>query len=179
MEQLNSTLFDMVIDTDTRDFQATEGMETAVNVQLFTDQRVTRQEIARPRDRQGWIGDMLTRNESYQIGSLLHLQKQARDIPVENNEAAAYAKNALEYFITIGASKEVTAVVVGKNIEGEIINDADDIIRYSRLWKAPLCEFPDRPRIVSSIEALLTDEGEKILTDKGEVITTFTKREVF
>lgn len=136
MEQQNSTLFDMVVDTDICDFKSEHGMNTAVNVQLFSDQRVSRQEISRPRDRQGWIGDMLTRNESYQIGSLLHLQKQARDIPSENNETAAYAKNALEYFVTIGASKEVTAVVVGKNIEGEIINDADDVIRYSKLWRA-------------------------------------------
>ena len=74
--------------------------------------------------------------QSYQIGSLIFLKNQARDTFLDNNETAAYAKDSLEYFITIGASKEVTARVIGKNIEGVITNDDNTISRYNKLWRA-------------------------------------------
>lgn len=136
LEQDNSGVFDMVVDEDTNDFQSVEGLETAINFQLFVDQRVSKEERSLARDRQGWVGDMQTRNEGYQVGSLLHLQQQSRDITSENNETAAYAKSALEYFVSLGASKEVSADVVGSNIEGTITTDANEVNRYSRLWRA-------------------------------------------
>lgn len=135
MEQDNSSLFDMVVDPETCDFKAVQGFETAVDAQLFLDQRVSREERARALDRRGWIGDIMTRNDGYQIGSLLHLQEQSRDTLFDNNESAAYAKLALEYLVTIGASKEITSTIVGKNIEGIIINDANEVSRYSKLWR--------------------------------------------
>lgn len=134
-EQDNLGDFDMVIDLETKDFKFVEGMETAINVQLFTDQRVSRQERALPLERQGWIGDMETRNQGYQMGSLLFLQSQARDTQLDNNETASYAKNALDYLTLIGASKEITARVVGKNIEGTIVNEDNSVGRYNKLWR--------------------------------------------
>ncbi len=136
--QDNSTLFDLSINTETKDFQMTEGMETAVNFQLFVDQRVSAEERQNPQDRRGWIGDIQTRQENYQAGSILHLQEQKRDTPVDNNETAALAKNALEYFVQIGAAKEITSQMFGSNIQGTISIDGSNVSRYTRLWKAPL-----------------------------------------
>jgi phage gp46-like protein len=136
MEQDNSSLFDMVVDEETKDFKSVAGLETAINVQLFLDQRVSREERANTQDRRGWIGDIINRESGYQIGSLLHLQEQGRDTPVDNNETAALAKLALEYLVTIGATKTITAEAVGKNIEGVIVNSNNDTSRYSKLWRA-------------------------------------------
>ncbi len=136
MEQDNSSLFDMVIDEDNKVIKTVEGLETAVSFQLFVDQRVTKEDRSLARARQGWIGDLTTRNKGYQAGSLLHLQQQSRDTQEDNNETAEYAKDALNYFVSVGATKEVTARVLGNNIEGEIINDANEVGRYSRLWRA-------------------------------------------
>lgn len=136
LQQENSSLFDMTVDPDIKGYKTVDGMETAVNFQLFVNQRVTKEERANAQDREGWIGDMLTRGEGYQVGSLLHLKEQARDTPLDNNETASYAKNALEYFVEIGASKEISAGVNGKNIEGQIINEANEVSRYSKLWKS-------------------------------------------
>ncbi len=136
VEQDNYGLFDVVVDLEHRDFKSVEGMETAFNVQLFTDQRVTKNEISRPLDKKGWVGDMLTREEGYQIGSLLHIKEMGRDTQLEKNEVAEYAKDALNYFVSIGASKEVSARVIGSNIEGEIVNESNETNRYSKLWRA-------------------------------------------
>jgi len=136
MEQDNYGLFDMVVDPETADFKSVSGFETAVNFQLFLDQRVGREERANTQDRRGWIGDIMFRADGYQVGSLLHLQEQSRDIQVDNNETAAFAKNALEYLVIIGASKKITAEVVGSNIEGVITNSNNDTSRYSKLWRA-------------------------------------------
>lgn len=134
-EQDNQGYYDMVIDEDNQIFDFVEGMETAIDVQLFTDQRVSKQEQVNPLERKGWIGDMETRGDGYQMGSLIYLKAQARDTFLDNNETASFAENALNYFINIGASKKVTARAVGKNIEGTIINEDDKLIRYNKLWR--------------------------------------------
>lgn len=134
-EQDNLGFFDLIIDPATKDFKAVEGMETAIDIQLFTNQRVSKQERALPLDRQGWSGDMESRSLGYQMGSLLFLQSQARDTPLDNNETASYAKNALDYLVVIGASKDVTSRVIGKNIEGTIINEDNSVSRYNKLWR--------------------------------------------
>ena len=135
LEQDNLGFFDMTINSESKDFGSVAGMETAINVQLFINQRVSRQERALPLDRQGWWGDMETRNQGYQMGSLIFLQSQSRDTFLDNNETASYAKNALDYLTLIGASKEITARVVGKNIEGTIINEDNSVGRYNKLWR--------------------------------------------
>jgi phage gp46-like protein len=134
--QDNGAEFDMTIDYDNADFGSVEGLETAIDFQLFTDQRVSKSEVARKQDRKGWVGDMLTRNKGYQVGSILFLKEQSRDTFLDRNEIAAHSKNSLEYLVSIGASKEVTARVIGKNIEGTIVNDDNEISRYNRLWRA-------------------------------------------
>ena len=140
VEQDNSGLFDLVIDKDLKDFKSVSGMETAINTQLFINQRVSKEEAAIPANREGWIGDMQTRDEAYQIGSLIFLKNQSRNTFLDNNETAAYAKEALEYFTAIGASKEITSRVVGKNIEGTITNDDNSISRYNGLWRATVTD---------------------------------------
>lgn len=136
VSQNNDGTFDMVIDEENMIYSVCEGLDTAVDFQLFIDQRVTKEDRANALDRQGWIGDLETRGEGYQVGSLLHLKQQARDRREDNNESAEFAKTALQYFVSIGAAKEISSRILGSNIEGQIIVDDNDVNRYSRLWRA-------------------------------------------
>jgi len=171
--QSNDGTFDLVINEETMTYEVCPGLDTAVDFQLFIDQRVTKEDRANALDRQGWIGDLETRGEGYQVGSLLHLRRE------DNNESAEFAKTALQYFVSIGAAKEISSRILGSNIEGQIIVDDNDVNRYSRLWKATPCPVKvQQLKTVTSVDALTTDQGEILLTDQGEVITTFTKRQV-
>ena len=133
--QTNQGQYDFEIDLETADFASVEGFESAVSVQLDTDQRVSKEECSEAQRRQGWIGDVLTRDIGYQIGSKLHLKQQARSTILDDNETAAEAKNSLEYLVAIGAAKEITATILGNTLDGKIIIDANNVNRYSRLWK--------------------------------------------
>ena len=135
LEQDNSSQLDFVVDEANKVIDTIDGMETAVSFQLFTDKRVSREERANPLDRRGWIGDLETRGQGYQVGSLLHTKEQCRDTQADRNELAALSRDALNYFIALGASKDVTARIVGNNVEGTIVNDSNDISRYAKLWR--------------------------------------------
>lgn len=140
VEQDNYGQFDFVLSQDSKTFDSVDGFETAVQFQLFTDKRVSAEDVSNPLGRKGWMGDLESRSEAYQVGSLLHLKEQSRDTQADNNEIASYAKNALDYLVAIGATKEITARVVGKNIEGIITNPANDIARYASLWKGTIID---------------------------------------
>ena len=133
--QNNQGQYDFEIDLSTGDFSHVEGFESAVSVQLDTDQRVSKEERSEAQRRQGWIGDVLTRDIGYQIGSKIHLKQQARDTVLDKNEIAAEAKNAIDYLVAIGAAKKTTAILLGNTLDGKIFIDANNVNRYSRLWK--------------------------------------------
>jgi phage gp46-like protein len=132
--QLNDTVFDLVIDEENKVFDSVDGMETAFDFQLFVDRRSNADDITNSRSRQGWMGDLITKQNGYEVGSLMYLKYQARNTQSDRNEMAAYAEDALKYFVAIDAAKEVRAEVNGDNIEGEIKISKDNVKRYSKLW---------------------------------------------
>lgn len=136
IEQDEKGAFDLVIDKEKRDFKSVEGMETAIDFQLFVDKRADRNEVSTPRRRQGWIGDLLTVDQGYQAGSLIWLKNQARSTQNDNNLVAAYANDSLKYLVSIGAAKEIESIAVDKNISGKIKISDDELVRYNRLWRA-------------------------------------------
>jgi phage gp46-like protein len=132
--QLNDTVFELVIDEENKVFDSVDGMETAFDFQLFVDRRSNADDITNARSRQGWMGDLITKQNGYEVGSLMYLKYQARNTQSDRNEMAAYAEDALKYFVAIDAAKEVRAEVNGDNIEGEIKISKDNVKRYSKLW---------------------------------------------
>lgn len=135
VEQDENGFFDLVIDSENKDFESVDGFETAIDFQLFIDKRVSKNEVSKARRRQGWMGDLLTKQEGYEVGSLIYLKNQSRNTQQDKNEIAAYAENAMEYFISIKAVKDANAIVVGDNIEGELKIDLDEVARFTRLWR--------------------------------------------
>ena len=133
--QKNDSTFDISIDEDNMVFDSVEGMETAFNFQLFVDRRSNSDEVSSARKRQGWMGDIITKGNGYEVGSLLYLKYQSRDTQSDRNEITAYAVDALNYFKVIGSAKEVKASVNGNNIDGIIQISRDNVKRYSKLWR--------------------------------------------
>ncbi len=177
--QENDSTFDMVIDEDTNDFKNTDSFTTAFAFQMFTEQRVGQEERANVLDRRGWIGDMQTKEERYESGSLLHLQEQSRDTVSDNLETAAYAEFALSYFVFIGASKVVEANIVGENIDATIINRANDIGRYSGLWRGKiLCPPADEVTIIRSLQTRITSDLIVNITTDDLINKVYTKVEL-
>ena len=135
VEQDNYGQFDLVIDAANKVFAGVEGFETAIYVQIFLDRRATNQDITNPNNRQGWIGDLVTRNEGFEIGSSLWLKRQSRNTQIDINEIEAYIKDGFEHLITIGAIKKVSSNVINNTVEIIIQNSNDEINRYSKLWR--------------------------------------------
>jgi phage gp46-like protein len=135
LDQLTDTTFDIIIDEENKVYKTVDGFETAINYQLFTDKRSSKQDVNRPRDRQGWMGDIITKQEGYEAGSLIYLKQQSRNTQVDKNELAGFAKNSLKYLVSIGAAKNITAQVINDGISGIIEIDNNNIERYSVLWR--------------------------------------------
>jgi phage gp46-like protein len=136
--QDNLGYFDIEIDTSTKDFKSVSGFETAIDFQLFIDKRASKDEVTLARNRQGWLGDLMTKQNNYEVGGFIYLKNQSRNTINDKNEIVAYAKDGLEYFIQIGAAKNIEAFINGDNIEGKIIIDNNNINRFSRTWNNTL-----------------------------------------
>lgn len=135
VEQDNYGVFDIIIDEDNKIYEFVEGFETAIDFQLFVDKRSSKEDVTRPRERQGWLPDIVTKQEGYEVGSLIYLKRQSRNTQIDKNELAGFAKNSLKYLVQIGAAKRVTATPVGDNIAGVIEIDNNNIQEYSSLWR--------------------------------------------
>jgi len=133
-----SHLFDIGFDESTGDFNTVSGFETSITMSLYTDKRVTKDEVQQAENRRGWLGDELF--ESFTHGSKLWLLDQARLNFNTRNLASTYAKNSLMWMKDDGFLKELTVksrmtgTNVTINIDGLTIKD--DLNSWSYvLWK--------------------------------------------
>jgi len=125
------------------DFTGEDGFRTAVTISLFTDMRVTKDEIDSGQSQRGWWGDVISDITADQIGSklwLLDRQKQTEDTRIQAEE---YASTALQWMIDgeIAESVSVTASYPTRGIlfievfiqkpNGEKLNYA-----FDNAWKA-------------------------------------------
>ena len=133
--QDNQADFDLVVDPAIKDFKSVSGFDTAYLFQLFIDKRSTKNECSNPRTRQGWIGDIQTKQNNYEVGSFVYLKNQSRNTQNDQNELVAYAKDGLRYFVQIGAAQKVNASILGNNINGEIIIDNNLSNKFKALWQ--------------------------------------------
>lgn len=134
--QSNDGTFDLEVNATALDFQHVSGNDTAFLVQLLIDRRTNKAEVASPRNRGGWLGDIYTKqSKAYEIGSFLFLKNQSRNNQSDLNEIAAYAKQALDYFVAAGEAKQVKCSMTGNSLTGEIIIDTNTTDKFNILWK--------------------------------------------
>jgi len=132
VEQLEDTTFDLVIEN--KQFVTVDSFETAIYYQMFTNKRASRFQVSTPRERGGWLGDLITK-PGYEAGSYLYTKAQSRNTQTDKNEIAEYTKLCLKYFRKYGA-KRITAEIIGDNIAGTIELSNDTTLKYNSLWRA-------------------------------------------
>ena len=122
------------------DLTGDDGLETAVLISLFTDQRVAESELP-PGDteKRGWWGDLFAENTGDKIGSKLWLLDRSKREQSTEAAAEARVKQALKWMIDDGEAKKVTAVAafdsLGRlQIKIEITRPQGDKDKFSFAW---------------------------------------------
>lgn len=125
------------------DLEGDDGLETAVIVSLFTDRRVSNEEIPQNQtSRRGWWGDRVSEIDGDQIGSRLWTLERSKRTQETLNLAEDYTKEALNWLVEDGVadSIEVTAQFEGSISEGKwtinilILKPRGQESRFKVLW---------------------------------------------
>lgn len=86
-----------------------DGLATAVAISLFTDRRVSEEELpAEETDRRGWWGDLISEDLPDQIGSKLWLLKREKHTPETARRAKEYAEEALQWILDDNIAQSVS-----------------------------------------------------------------------
>lgn len=92
------------------DLVADEGLETAVAISLFTDRRVTDEQLPQGiTEKRGWWGDMFADNDGDQIGSRLWTLQREKKTQELLRLAEDYAREALQWLIEDGVASSIGA----------------------------------------------------------------------
>lgn len=117
---------DLVIENG--DLKADPGLETAVNISLFSDRRVTLQQLPQGEtDRRGWWADLISEPQGDLIGSRYWTLDRAK---VNNGtvvEVQKILREAFEWMLEDGVSNKI--VVSAERIEGNRIEGTANIFK--------------------------------------------------
>lgn len=134
----DQNLFDILIVDG--DLASDDGLETAVTISLFTDRRVSEEELPAPqKDKKGWWGDMFPDVEQDKIGSRLWLIGREKVTQEVAKRAEDYCKEGLEWLIEDGVAASI-AVVASYNssknliIQIEIVKPTGNKFKFKVLW---------------------------------------------
>ena len=129
--------FDLVVRDGRIDF--VEGLQTTIEVSLFTDARAPDSIVLPASKRRGWIGDILRSLEDRFTGSTLWTLDQARLTSDTLSQAEIAAKDSLSWMVEDQIANEVNIVVEKLNrqinIAIEIVALDNTIERYNVLWR--------------------------------------------
>ena len=133
----DGTQFDIGVEKG--DLIKDEGLETAVIISLFTDQRVTIEELPDLIENQkGWWGDAITEIDGDQIGSKLWLLSASKNIDENIGKYETYCNDALQWMIDDGLAQNVSTVAEfsenGILLSIDIEKSPDESLNYSYLW---------------------------------------------
>lgn len=129
--------FDLSLDG--ADFASVDGMESAVNVSLFSDGRASEGRVPNAIDRRGWIGDVLTASLGRRNFSQLWTLDQARMTQTKRGLVSDEAERALEWMVEDGIANSVSASISGfttrgANIRIDIETPTGETETYNVLW---------------------------------------------
>jgi len=129
---------DLVIENG--DLKADEGLETAVLISLFSDKRVTLEQLPRGlTDRRGWWADLISEPQDDEIGSQLWRLEPGKILASTPNEVESIIKDALDWLIEDGVAAEITVAAVRAGltqVEAEVVisRPSGDDIPFRFLW---------------------------------------------
>ena len=103
---------DVTIDSDTNDVTSDSGLETAILISLFSDQRASADDVIPDSsidDFRGWWGDALI---GFNIGSKLWLLGRSATVETLPSEIEEYTNAALQWMIADGVAKAIETKTV-------------------------------------------------------------------
>jgi len=96
------------IDVFMDDLTIDPGLETAVSISIFTDKRVTNEELPSGHtSKRGWWGDMYPDIEQDQIGSRLWTLFPGKTTSETMRKSEDYTKESLKWLIDDGIASEI------------------------------------------------------------------------
>jgi phage gp46-like protein len=96
------------------DFKKTKGLDTALDISIYTDARATSDLVPIPEQQRGWLGNLVSAVTGRQLGSLLWLIDQRRLTQSTLNTAVDYTRKCLNWIIEDRVAKSI-------NVTGQII----------------------------------------------------------
>lgn len=135
-----SGIYDISPNPITKKYETVDGMETAIDVSLFTDARAPENRVFEASNRRGYIGDILTADINRSLGSILWTFEQSRITQKILNELRVASEQAFVWMIENKSILGVTATVTKVNSRSVRIDllfrDRDNQIKkYQRLWR--------------------------------------------
>lgn len=129
------------IDFENGDFKLTQGFDSLIRNILFSDARAPEDRVLIPEKRRGWMGDLASRVEGRNSGSLLWLLDQGRLDSTTLNESIIFSQQALNILVEDGFCNnvEVTGAIVPRSgirltiIITSLIGETTN--HYVNLWR--------------------------------------------
>lgn len=132
----NEGIYDIPISGN--DLSSIDGFETAIIVSLFTDARENSANVRDSFNRRGWVGNLLTLKDSFELGSVLWGLVSRLD---QNtlNRADNIVKKALKWMIddSIADNIDITTTKLNERsaqIEIILYKNMNETSRYITLW---------------------------------------------
>lgn len=113
------------LDIENGDLLTEQGLETAVLISLFSDQRINEEELPPGLiSKRGWWGDLFADFEGDKIGSKIWILDRSKNSLETLAQLETYAKECLAWMITDGVASSI-------EVEGEIDEDNNQQINLS------------------------------------------------
>lgn len=138
---IDEGLFDAVFESN--DLSTDEGLQTAVTISLFTDRRVSADELPDGQsDQRGWWGDALNEDND-KIGSKLWILEREKITTEVLEDFKTYCEEALQWMIDDEIAESVVVTVeridlysISVVIEINRPQDERQRYRFNYLWNA-------------------------------------------
>ena len=124
------------------DLKSDDGLETAVIISLFTDRRVSEQQLPDLAvSKRGWWGDMFSDIDGDQIGSRLWTIERRKRTDETLRLYEDFAKEALDWLIEDGVASTIT-VLAAYDSQGQAVGEiiitrpSGATSRYDANWDA-------------------------------------------
>jgi phage gp46-like protein len=139
LQKNDDGIYDIPLNSDGTDLDTIDGLETAITVSLFTFARANPGNVLDAFKRRGWVGNLLSLSEGYELGSELWVLEQARIDTGTMNKIKNFVQRALNWMITDGIADriEVSAFQLGERgarVDIILRKNATEVGRYSTVW---------------------------------------------
>lgn len=129
-------IFDIPTGTD---YESVDGIETAIIATVFTEARADVGAVPDSFDRRGWVGNLLTLSDDYELGSKLWTYSQAKLTTNTLNSISDLVKKSLNWLIEDGIADtiEVSSSVAGTRgvaISIDLYKNRNSVGRYITVW---------------------------------------------